>query len=295
MPKTLFCMIFLLVPVVVGILPWCRRRNVGVLTWALRIVPLAAIPVGVCFIWLVYGRIWIISLCFLALFQKSALLGIAAMLPLLAVCVMIVKWSGWRLPMPSNRWLRGCWRGVYACFSVAFAIFFLIVAAGACMGIFFAYEYRTIDCSFATNGEMSGSSIRAARFSKCIPPTVTDIHYYSEAKFGECTERLTCRCEEADLVRYAAEHSYSLATNSFTMLDYYISEQGGSHVYEQMAEDSETQRRLVFGDKPLPDRYISLTRSHAFDGGAVGGSWRVILVLDRDTNKLTAYHKDNCL
>ena len=44
-----------------------------------------------------------------------------------------------------------------------------------------------------------------------------------------------------------------------------------------------------------PDRYISLTRSHAFDGGAVGGSWRVILVLDRDTNKLTAYHKDNCL
>ena len=64
MTKTLFCMIFLLVPVVVGILPWCRRRNVGVLTWALRIVPLAAIPVGVCFIWLVYGPIWIISLCF---------------------------------------------------------------------------------------------------------------------------------------------------------------------------------------------------------------------------------------
>lgn len=291
MTKKLFCMIFLLVPVVVGILPWCRQRNVGVLTWALRIVPLAAIPVGVCFLGLVYGPVWIVSLCFLTLFQKSVLLGIAAMLPLLAVCVMIVTWPGW----PVDRWLRGCWRGVYACCSVAFAVFFLIVAAGAVMGIFFAYEYRTIDCSFATNREMNGSSMRAARFSRCIPPTVTDIHYYSEAKFGECTERLTCHCEEADLVRFAVEHSYPLATNSFMMLDYYIPEQGGSHVYEQMAKDSETQHRLVFGDKPLPDRYISLTRSHAFGGGAVGGSWRVILVLDRDTNKLTAYHRDNCL
>lgn len=164
-----------------------------------------------------------------------------------------------------------------------------------------AYDCRTIDCSFATNGEMAGSSKRAARFAKWFPPAATDIHYRSEAKFGECTERLTCHCEEEDLVRFAVEHSYPLATNSFTMLDYALPESasGGSCAYrrweEQRAKDPETQHRLVLGERPLPMRYISLTQSHAFDGGACGGQWRVIFVFDRDTNELTGYHWANWL
>ena len=62
-----------------------------------------------------------------------------------------------------------------------------------------------------------------------------------------------------------------------------------------MAKDAETQQRLVFGERPLPERLISLTQSHAFDGGACGGSWRVILVLDLDTGEMSGYHKNNCL
>ena len=123
-----------------------------------------------------------------------------------------------------------------------------------------------------------------------------DIHYRSEAKFGQVEERLTCRCDEADLVRYAVEHSYPLATNSFVMLDYHIPEAGSlQHVEEQMSKDAETQQRLVFGERPLPARFISLTQSHAFDGGACGGEWRVILVLDRDTGEMSGYHWSCCL
>ena len=103
-----------------------------------------------------------------------------------------------------------------------------------------AYDCRTIDCSFATNKEMARSSKRAERFAKWFPSASTDIRYHSEAKIGVCTERLTCHCEEVELLRFAIEHSYPLETNSFTMLDYYIPEQDSSYVDSQMAKDAET-------------------------------------------------------
>ena len=103
-----------------------------------------------------------------------------------------------------------------------------------------AYDCRTIDCSFATNKEMARSSKRTVSFAKWFPSASTDSHYYSEAKIGECTERLTCHCEEAELLRFAIEHSYPLATNSFTMLDYYSPEHDSSYVDSQMAKDAET-------------------------------------------------------
>ena len=159
-----------------------------------------------------------------------------------------------------------------------------------------SWQFRVIDCRYATQGEMDGGGFRPRAFARWLPPGAKDIHYRSEAKFGQVEERLTCYCDEADLVRYAVEHSYPLATNSFVMLDYHISEQGSlQHVEEQMAKDAETQQRLVFGERPLPERFISLTQSHAFDGGACGGSWRVIFVLDRDTGEMSGYHKNNCL
>lgn len=184
---------------------------------------------------------------------------------------------------------------VYACCSVSISLGLMVAIPSAYLGAGMAYDCRTIDRSYATWEEMVRGS-RSKRFAEWLPHTATNIHYLSHGKFGETTERLTCRCKEADLVRFAHEHAYPLATNAFTMLDYYIPEQGDvSWAYAQMAKDPETQRRLVFGDRPLPERFISLTCSRAFDGGASGGQWRVILVLDRDTDELTGYHWANWL
>ena len=97
------------------------------------------------------------------------------------------------------------------------------------------------------------------------------------------------------MIRFAQGHAYPLATNAFTMLEYALSESasGGSAAYrrweERRTKDPETQHRLVFGERPLPRRFISLTKSHAFDGSSCGGEWRLILVLDLDTNELTGY------
>ena len=281
----------LLLPLVVSLLAWCRRRNAGVLTWMIRIAPIAVVftcPISLTAVW--FGGLY-----YMAVLRKSMLLAVIVLISLAAICVMIVRWRGWRVKAPGNRWLKGMFWGAYACGSAVVALVLMVIASAVGFGGFMAYECRTIDCSFATNGEMAGSSKRAARFAKWFPLTATNIRYYSEAKIGECTERLTCHCEEADLLRFAGEHSYSLATNSFTMLDYYIPEQDARYVYEQMEKDAETQQRLVFGDKPLPQRYISLTQSRDFDGGACGGRWRVIFVLDRDTNELTGYHWANWL
>ena len=209
---------------------------------------------------------------------------------------MIVRWPGWRVKAPRNRWLRGAFWGAYACGSAVGALALTVVASAVGFGGVMAYACRTIDCSYATQGEMAGGPRRAASFAKWLPPEATDIRYYSQATYGTCTERLTCRCKEADMIRFAQGHAYPLATNAFTMLEYALSESasGGSAEYrrweERRSKDPETQHRLVFGERPLPRRFVSLTKSHAFDGSSCGGEWRLILVLDLDTHELTGYH-----
>ena len=281
--------ILFLLLLVVSIPAWCRRRNVGMMTWAFRMIPLLAI------LDLLIGRhlsgfTWMTGLAFFSLIRWSYLLAGAVLLLLLVICGMIVFWPGWRLKTPGNRWLRGILWGAYSCCCILMAAGFALFMMASISAMWMSWQFRVIDCRYATKGEMDGG-FRPRAFARWLPPGVKDIHYRSEAKFGQVEERLTCRCDEADLVRYAVEHSYPLATNSFVMLDYHIPEQGSlQHVEEQMAKDAETQQRLVFGERPLPERFISLTQSHAFDGGACGGSWRVIFVLDRDTGRMSGYH-----
>ena len=270
----------LILLIVVCIPAWCRRRNVGIMTWAFRMIPLLAIlnPLIGCRF---FGFAWMMGLALFSLIRGSLLLAGALLLLLLVICGMIVFWPGWRLKMPGKRWLRGILWGAYACFSILMAAGFALLTTAAVSAMWMSWQFRVIDCRYATQGEMDGGGFRPRAFARWLPPGAKDI---------------TCYCDEADLVRYAVEHSYPLATNSFVMLDYHIPEQGSlQHVEEQMAKDAETQQRLVFGERPLPERFISLTQSHAFDGGACGGEWRVILVLDRDTGEMSGYHWNNCL
>ena len=286
--------ILFLLLLVASIPAWCRRRDVGIMTWAFRLSPLLAILdflVG----GYLSGFTWMMGLALISLTRGSLLLAGAALLLLLVICGMIAFWPGWRLKMPGNRWLRGILWGAYSCFSILMAAGFALFTMVSISAMWMSWQFRVIDCRYAAKGEMDGG-FRPRKFARWLPPSAKDIHYRSEAKFGQVEERLTCYCDEADLVRYAVEHSYPLATNSFVMLDYHIPEQGSlRHVKEQMSKDAETQQRLVFGERPLPERFISLTQSHAFDGGACGGSWRVILVLDRDTGEMSGYHWANWL
>lgn len=286
--------ILFLLLLVASIPAWCRRRDVGIMTWAFRLSPLLAILdflVG----GYLSGFTWMMGLALISLTRGSLLLAGAALLLLLVICGMIAFWPGWRLKMPGNRWLRGILWGAYSCFSILMAAGFALFTMVSISAMWMSWQFRVIDCRCAAKGEMDGG-FRPREFARWLPPSAKDIHYRSEAKFGQVEERLTCYCDEADLVRYAVEHSYPLATNSFVMLDYHIPEQGSlRHVEEQMSKDAETQQRLVFGERPLPERFISLTQSHAFDGGACGGSWRVILVLDRDTGEMSGYHRANWL
>ena len=90
----------LLLPLVVSLLAWCRRRNVGVLTWMLRIAPIAAVftcPVSL-------GAIWLVGLYYMTLLRKSMPLAVIMLIPLIAICVMIVRWRGLRVNAPRNRW-----------------------------------------------------------------------------------------------------------------------------------------------------------------------------------------------
>ena len=285
--------ILFLLLIVVSIPAWCRRRNVGIMTWAM--IPLLAILDLLTGCRLI-GFTWMMGLALFSLIRESLLLAGAVLLLLLVICGMIVFWPGWRLKMPEKRWLRRILLVAYSCCSILVAAGFTLFAMASIFAMWMSWQFRVIDCRYATQGEMDGGGFRPRAFARWLPPGAKDIHYRSEAKFGQVEERLTCRCDEADLVRYAVEHSYPLATNSFVMLDYHIPEAGSlQHVEEQMSKDAETQQRLVFGERPLPERFISLTQSHAFDGGACGGRWRVILVLDRDTGEMSGYHWNNCL
>ena len=129
-----------------------------------------------------------------------------------------------------------------------------------------------------------------------MPKTATDIRYKISQRFGEYEVRFSCRTSEADFVRFAEEHSHVVATNLFTMLDYGENEGISSQWQENQREtDDERRRNLVFDGAPVPARFLSITKSHAFDGGAVGGSSREIVVFDRDAGLLTGYIYVNCL
>jgi len=132
-----------------------------------------------------------------------------------------------------------------------------------------------------------------------MPKTATDIRCKVSKRFGSYEVRFGCRTSEEEFVRFAQENSHIVATNSFTMLDYGDSEQEDSSFVKwrrkQMETDDERQRKLVFDGAPVPKRFLSITKSHAFDGGAVGGSSREIVVFDRDSGLLTGYIYVNCL
>ena len=169
--------------------------------------------------------------------------------------------------------------------------FFVLLTVFMVVPVFF--RHRTIDRMYASYAELEQEPCTRSLLTY-LPHSVTDIHYRRKMHFGELVERVTCRARESDVVRFAEERSYVLATNSFTKLDDHLPEGGGDDEVrrwrERHARDFETQRRLVFGEKALPARYLSLTQSHAFDEGATGGAWRVILVFDCDTGVVTGYH-----
>ena len=171
---------------------------------------------------------------------------------------------------------------------------------------FLAVAIGTVLLAVAIFIGVSIGLISSARDKHCrnharqwMPKTATDIHCKVTKSFGSYEVRFGCRTSEADFVRFAQEHSHVVATNSFTMLDYRDSEQEDSSFNEwrreQMETDDERQRKLVFDGAPVPKRFLSITKSHAFDGGAVGGSSREIVVFDQDAGVLTGYIYVNCL
>ena len=175
---------------------------------------------------------------------------------------------------------------------IVLAIFAAVMVGGYC------HATKTIDCVYGSYDEMMGER-RAEHLRRWLPSSATDIHFVSKARFGRHEERFSCAVSEPEFVRFAEGHSYAIATNSFIRLDYGQPEQEDSGLrrwrMEREAHDAETQRRLVFGDAPAPERYFSHTESHAFDGGAVGGSWRCVIVFDRDAGRLTGYFSESLL
>ena len=67
----------LLLLIVVSIPAWCRRRNVGIMTWAFRMIPLLAIldPLIGCRF---SGFAWVLSMILFSLIRESLLLACAA-------------------------------------------------------------------------------------------------------------------------------------------------------------------------------------------------------------------------
>lgn len=181
-----------------------------------------------------------------------------------------------------KRLLKGCFRVV-----LIFVVLVGTLIVGPCI-----YKYRTIDRNYATYEEVAAEP-RAKRMCQFLPVIATDIHYFSELRFGSCTERFNCKVTERDFVDFARLKKYSLVTNAFKMLEYAIPESEGEcgrrWRMERMARDHETQCRLVFGETPLPAHYLSYTDSHEFDGGARAGSYRNIIVFDRDSERLIGY------
>jgi hypothetical protein len=171
------------------------------------------------------------------------------------------------------------------------------LAAGYAIGAFL-YRTRTIDRVYASVDEM-GDDPRTRHVKRFLPKAATNIHFISKARFGEHTDRFSCQVPEADFICFAKERSYIIATNSFTALDFAHYDQEDREYVRwrnaQMDSSDNVQRRHVFGDASAPRRFFSITESHAFDGGAVGGNYLGIIVFDRDAGMLTGYDWGNCL
>ena len=214
----------------------------------------------------------------------------------------LVSWSTTHLCHDPVRW----WLETKGFFMVSRSIKKVLkifgLAIGCAIGVFvllcmvvvgcLSYKMRTIDRVYVSYGEMMKEP-RAKHLRRWLPPTVTNIHFASNARWGEHTDRFSCPVAESEFVSFVKTNSYVVATNSFVPLDHGGSEAEGPafrHWLNEMKEhDAETQSRLVFGDAPVPRRFFSLTESHAFDGGSTGGRWRYIIVFDRDACMLTGY------
>ena len=184
-------------------------------------------------------------------------------------------------------------------FSMAIGAVLIVfgLAAGYAIGAFL-YRTRTIDRVYASVDEMEDDP-RTRHVQRFLPKSATNIHFISKARFGEHTDRFSCQVPEADFICFAKERSYIIATNSFTALDFAHYDQDDREYVRwrnaQMDSSDNVQRRHVFGDASAPRRFFSITESHAFDGGAVGGNYLGIIVFDRDAGMLTGYDWGNCL
>ena len=184
-------------------------------------------------------------------------------------------------------------------FSMAIGAVLIVfgLAAGYAIGAFL-YRTRTIDRVYASVDEM-GDDPRTRHVKRFLPKAATNIHFISKARFGEHTDRFSCQVPEADFICFAKERSYIIATNSFTALDFAHYDQEDREYVRwrnaQMDSSDDVLRRHVFGDASAPRRFFSITESHAFDGGAVGGNYLGIIVFDRDAGMLTGYDWGNCL
>ena len=158
----------LLLLIVVSIPAWCRRRNVGIMTWAFRMIPLFAILDFLTGCRLI-GFTWMMGLALFSLIRESLLLAGAVLLLLLVICGMIVFWPGWRLKMPGKRWLRGILLGAYSCCSILMAAGFALFATAAVSAMWMSWQFRVIDCRYATQGEMDGG-FRPRAFARWLPP-----------------------------------------------------------------------------------------------------------------------------
>lgn len=181
-------------------------------------------------------------------------------------------------------------------------VLFALVLIGAGIG-WFAYQWRTIDRVYATYDELMSEK----RFSlllqmrKWVPENARDIHCRSTAALGSGTATFSCRMTEQAFRQFAREMSYALATNAFCKLDYGESyDQSGGECrerwYEEMAEtDRARQGKLVFGERPVPESFLSCTESHAFDGCHAERVYRRILVYDLKDGVLYGYAWRNLL
>lgn len=182
-------------------------------------------------------------------------------------------------------------------YCLAFVVMSIIAVVGTFVGIC-KYQTRTFDRVYSSKSDLpNGHRTRAVK--RFLPDSATNIQLYGTAKFGEFENHFSCRIGESEFIEFAARNNYEIITNGFTKLDYGSFEQESSSFIEwrneQIESDAKRQFQLVLGEAFPPKRFFSHTESHAFDGGAVGGCWRWIVIFDRDACKLSGYVFESCL